>query len=187
MADTQRLRLFVAFSMPRDLLDAIEQKIAMVRDGLPDARWIPVENQHVTLKFLGSSPAETLGEVVTAARGVAAGTEPFRTRFEPPGAFPNARRARVLWIGLEDRAGHMAALAADLDQALSPLGYEPEKRAFSPHLTLARFKIPTPVTLPDVPVGDFPPFAVHDIGLYRSHLHPKGARYELVESLLLGA
>ena len=98
-------------------------------------------------------------------------------------------RARVLWVGLDDPAGLLAALARDLEAALVPLGFEAEPRAFTPHLTLARFKPPASVAgvLSDEPRVTAPSFEVGHLALYRSHLHPKGARYEVLATIPLGS
>jgi RNA 2',3'-cyclic 3'-phosphodiesterase len=101
------------------------------------------------------------------------------------GAFPRARRARVIWAGIDDPGGLLGALAADLAAGFEPLGYRAEKRAFTPHLTLARLRVPKPVNLGTLDL-DLPPFAVDHLRLYRSRLHPKGATYEVIRRFELG-
>lgn len=176
------LRLFVAVPVPREQLEWVATATEQLRSSWPQARWVPIENQHVTLKFLGSVAAVVLEDVVVACRGVAGGVAPTSIRLASLGAFPNQRRARVLWAGLEDPGETLTRLTRGLDVALQPLGIEAEKRAFSPHLTLARFKVPQPLGgLPDL--GATPdPFRLEAFCLWRSHLSPKGARYELVEA-----
>ena len=90
-------------------------------------------------------------------------------------------------MGLDDPSGLLTGLAADFDRGLGPLGYEPEKRAFTPHLTLARFKSPSPLPEDATLVADeLQPFTVDRVTLWRSRLHPAGARYEEVEVFKLG-
>jgi 2'-5' RNA ligase len=95
---------------------------------------------------------------------------------------------RVLWVGLHDSDKALVDLAKALDRGFEPLGFEPEKRDFTPHLTLARFKMPVRLDepLPEIPVTDLPEFEVSALRLYRSHLSPKGARYEVVRDFPLG-
>jgi 2'-5' RNA ligase len=182
----ERLRLFVAVDVPKAVLEELEATIAPRRADVSAARWAPLENQHVTLKFLGNVDAELFDDVVQACRDAAAATESADVRVDGLGAFPNARRARVLWAGLQDEKETLSGLAGSLDGALAPLGFEPEKRAFTPHLTLARLRVPGDVT--SITNGltfrsDLVP--VREFHLYRSRLSPKGARYEVLESFAL--
>jgi 2'-5' RNA ligase len=186
---SERLRLFVAADPPPDLLEALDESIAPLRSRpeLASARWTVPANQHVTLKFLGWVEAGTVEPIVNSLATVASSHEAATITLTGLGAFPSERRARVLWAGLEDPAGLLAALASDLDASLGSLGFEPETRAFTPHLTLARFRPPAPVAgIPsEVPGLAEPSFEVDRLHLYRSHLHPKGARYEILRSLEL--
>ena len=186
---SERLRLFVAADPPPDLLEALDESIAPLRSRpeLVSARWTVPANQHVTLKFLGWVEAGTVEPIVNSLATVASSHEAATITLTGLGAFPSERRARVLWAGLEDPAGLLAALASDLDASLGSLGFEPETRAFTPHLTLARFKPPASVAgIPsEVPGVAEPSFEVDRLHLYRSHLHPKGARYEILRSLRL--
>lgn len=187
MSRSPNLRLFVAVSLPQEHLDRVRDEIAPLRARWSEARWMKIENQHVTLKFLGSTPPERLDDVRAAVRGVVSVHGPATIALSGLGAFPGPRRARVLWVGLDDPAELLASLARGLDDALEPLGYRVEKRAFHPHLTLARWRTPQRIAeLPELRL-DLPPFAVEKVELFRSHLHPKGARYEVLEAWPLPA
>lgn len=186
MTEPRPLRLFLAVSVPQGHLDWVGRQVAGLADRWPDARWIPGENQHVTLKFLGATSTDLLDPVASACREAAKAQTAGSVSLEGLGVFPSAKRARVLWIGLHDPGRLLASVAGALDGRLRPLGFQPEKRAFSPHLTIARFKSPTPV-------GELPPlsaspglFQVAEFGLWRSDLSPKGARYECLRSFELG-
>lgn len=181
-----KLRLFVAVDVPRAQLVAVEEATATLRAELSEARWAPVDNQHLTVKFLGSTPADRLVEVGDVCRAVARAHQPEEIRLTDLGAFPSARRVRVLWVGVDDPTELLAGLAASLDAAFEPLGFRTEKRSFTAHLTLARWRTPTRVeSLPPVDLN-FAPFGVESINLYRSHLSPRGATYELLEEFPLG-
>jgi RNA 2',3'-cyclic 3'-phosphodiesterase len=180
------MRLFVAVDVPTDLKDHLEAEVVEVlRPRLPGARFTRPEGRHLTLKFLGQVPDDRVGEIASALREAAARHVSFEAAFDRIGGFPNLRRPRVLWVGIGPGAEPMARLAADVDRALAALGFEAEQRPFHAHLTLARFKTPRPV-------GDLPPlevpdegFAVDEVVLFRSDLHPKGARYTALERLPL--
>jgi 2'-5' RNA ligase len=180
------LRLFVATGVPERHLAWLREQTADLRSSLPGARWTEPAAQHLTLKFLGSTPAELLPKLVGVLEGTAARHAPASVSLSLIGAFPSRRRARVLWMGLEDPADVLRELAADLDSSLRILGYEPEKRAYTPHLTLARFK--SPISVPEsTPIDGhaMSSFVVDHLTLWRSRLHPSGARYEVVETFEL--
>lgn len=181
----RRLRLFVAAGVPRDLLERIEEMTAGLRRRLPKARWAPPTNQHLTLKFLGATPPDKLVSVRRVVAAVADRHEISNVRLNGVGAFPSPRRARVLWMGIDDPNGLLAALAADLAEEFASLGYEAEGRPFTAHLTLARFKQPERVDEELSVPGDLEPFGVTTISLYHSNLSPRGARYELLDNFPL--
>jgi 2'-5' RNA ligase len=183
VSEVEKLRLFVAVSVPDEVRDRIDEEVAPLKSKWSKARWIALENQHVTLKFLGWTPSDRL-EVVTQAIGmVARGHGPSEVSITGLGAFPSERRMRVLWVGLDDPGSLLTRVEADLERAFEPLGYPTEERPFTPHLTLARFKIPERPKdpLPELS-GSFAPFVVDRLELFRSRLHPKGASYEMMES-----
>jgi 2'-5' RNA ligase len=177
------LRLFAGIEIPDDVRSVIESAVAPVRERHPRARWVPRENQHVTLKFLGSTRRRLVDRVTEAIGEVATAAAPFHTRVEGIGAFPGERRARVLWVGLDDEAGRIAELAGALDGALRR-EFAPEKRAFTPHLTVARFD--PPVALDDLAPVTSAAFAVERIVLFRSHLRRPAPVYEPLATFPLG-
>lgn len=183
--DAKPLRLFVAAEVPEDVRAAVARAVSPLRERFPKARWVPTPNQHVTLKFLGPTYPR-LVEWVTATVGeVASRNVAFETRVRDLGAFPNARRARVLWAGLDDAGSAFERLAADLDEALSK-EFSPEKRAFTPHLTVARFDPPVPVDADEIRY-ESPAFGVDRIVLFRSHLRRPAPVYESMESYPLAS
>jgi RNA 2',3'-cyclic 3'-phosphodiesterase len=180
------LRLFVAVDVPPEVKDALERTIAPYRPRVPAARWTRSTDWHVTLKFLGSTWPRMLDTVESAVRTAARAAAPVESRLTEVGVFPSERRARVVWAGLEDGSGALAGTAKGLDDLLADL-VEPEGRAFTPHLTLARINPARDLSefVPDL-VGSSvasEPFAIDRLVLYRSHLSPHGATYEaLVEA-----
>lgn len=182
----EKLRLFVAVDAPEDQLARLNRAIVPLKERFEKARWLPQANQHITLKFLGSTPSDRFEAVREVVEIVARSHAPATVSLAGLGAFPSPRRARVLWVGIDDPAELLTGVAADLSEAFEPLGYRVEAREFTPHLTLARFKVPA--RLEDVPEApDFEPFVVDRLLVYLSRLHPHGARYEVLEEIALTA
>jgi RNA 2',3'-cyclic 3'-phosphodiesterase len=183
--EAKPLRLFVAFDVPPAVRDAAEVSVAPWRERFPRAKWVPKQNQHVTLKFLGSTWPRLVPWVHGTVAEVAQAHAPVRTRVLGLGAFPNARRARVLWVGLDDTATDLARIAAGLDEALSR-EFAPEKHGFTPHLTVARFE--PPVEFEGLADADLvsEPFEIDRIVLYRSHLRRPAPVYEELGTFALG-
>jgi 2'-5' RNA ligase len=183
--EAKPLRLFVAADVPDDVKAGLASQLAAFRDRIPGARWTRSDGWHVTLKFLGSTWPRLVDEVREAVRSAATASEGFETRLTVLGVFPSKRRARVVWAGLADPDERFAPIVESLDDLLAE-HFDPEKRSFTPHLTLARLVPPRDLAefAPDL-VGssvESRPFVVDRLVLYRSHLSPQGARYEAVGS-----
>ena len=177
-ADERPLRLFVAFDVPDDVRDLVDHAVEPIRERYPRARWVPLENQHVTVTFLGETPARLLATVMDRLETVAARHRPFSVRAAKLGAFPSPRLARVLWVGLDDPAARSSEIATDLAAALAP-EFVPDARPFTPHLTVARFD--PAVALGEGVVGmavESRPFEVSHLTLYRSAPRGPGVRYD---------
>ncbi len=184
--EARPLRLFVAIDLPQEIRALVERGVGPVRERYPTGRWVPTQNQHVTMKFLGTTWPRLLEPVTRAVGEVAATHRPFETRVAELGAFPSARRARVLWVALEDPRGRLTRIAAGLDEALAK-DFAPEKRAFTPHLTVARFEPPVRLEDQIEELGvESRPFPVEWLVLYRSHLRRPAPIYEPLSTFPLG-
>ena len=184
--EAKPLRLFVAVDVPEDVRELVARAVDPVRERHPRARWVPPTNQHVTLKFLGSTWPRLVEPVTRTVEEVAAAHAPFETRVAELGAFPSPRRARVLWVGLDDPDRRLAAIAASLDERLAR-DFPPEKRPFAAHLTVARFD--PAVAVADDMAGlavESPSFLVDRVVLYRSHLRRPAPVYEPLAVFVLG-
>jgi RNA 2',3'-cyclic 3'-phosphodiesterase len=184
--EAKPLRLFVAIEIPDAVKDAVGAAFAPWRETFPKARWVPRENLHVTLKFLGRTwprLTEWVPELVEAA---AADVPPFTARLQGVGSFPSAKRGRALWAGFEN-ADPIGALAAEIEEALVD-EFPPEKRPFHPHLTVARSD--PPLKLPAGYRGtelESDEWEVETVVLFRSHLGRPAPRYEPLVRFPLGA
>lgn len=134
------MRLFVALDFPETIRDSIRDLITKLKPLCKDARWARVEGMHVTLKFIGYIDDKELDPIINALESVKS-SEPVDMRFRGVGFFPNERRPRVMWCGIEP-SPNLAPLAKTIETALVPLGIAAEKRDYIPHLTLARFESP---------------------------------------------
>lgn len=166
------MRLFVAIELPDDLKTALGR----LRTDVPGARWVPPEQLHLTLAFLGEVEEETvgkLGELLSLIH-----TPPFQLSFSGTGCFPSRRRPRVLWAGLDPNP-RLLRLAAGVHGAVLACGIPQEERPFSPHITLARLKFPAArevdafLDMPQKP--ELPSFSVREITLFQSRLTQHGA------------
>ena len=188
--EAKPLRLFIAVDPSPQAVEPADRALEPWRERFPRGRWVKPENWHVTLKFLGRTWPRLVDSVHEACRDAAAEVRPFTLSLGGLGAFPRATRARVVWLGLEDDEGSLPALAKALDAALEE-EFPPEKRAFTAHLTVARFDPPTDLSGTAEEMEGFRvdarPFRVSKLLLYQSHLSPRGARYEVLEAFPLGA
>ena len=172
----ERLRLFLALRLPDDVLDEVER---WQREHLRNVRVVPREHLHITLAFLGHRPAGELESIVAALRDAATGAGEIRLT---PVRYRETRSAGMLV--LEDGGGNAALLAGDVQERLERLGvYRSEGRRWLPHLTVARWRRRPRLALEPPAVRTFVP---SDAAAYLSRLHPRGAVYEVVESVALG-
>jgi 2'-5' RNA ligase len=165
-------RAFVAVRLPEAVLDAVDD----VAPAVAGARYTSRAQRHLTLQFLGNRV--DVDAVAGALRAIAVARG--EVQLGGGGAFPSARRARLLWVGVATGGPFLAQLSAAVGALLVPLGHEPEAREYHPHVTLARWKTPTDArpaiaSIGDRLVGDA--FTVDEIVLYESRLHRDGAQY----------
>ena len=171
-------RLFVAVEIPEEVKLIVDQTIQPWRLAFPRARWVPTENWHVTLRFLGATWPRLHEWILGAVEGVAGSHVAVKVRLHGLGAFPSVGRARVVWVGVDDRAGELGSIAADLNTALAD-EFRAEMRAFHPHLTVARSE--PPLGLPQE-YGATPLFTeefwIDRLVVFQSHLRRPAPRYE---------
>jgi 2'-5' RNA ligase len=113
---------------------------------LTGLRLLSPEQRHFTLRFLGEVPDDARAAISQACAETAAESAPFELMLAAAGAFPRASRATVLWVGVGQGAGELVRLAQRLNARLNAIGYEPERRAFVPHMTIARSRQPQQLT-----------------------------------------
>jgi 2'-5' RNA ligase len=191
----EQWRLFVAIELPDDAkqeLGKLQNKLH--NEGLDGVKWVFPQSLHITLKFLGYTDQEKVEEINHALNSVSKQFDAFTIGFKRLGAFPALSRARVLWTGLTGEIGRLQMLAGEVERAMNDLGFEEEKRKYSPHLTLARVQ---PSTTPfeqqkiaevigGMEYTSLVQVRVNAISLMRSHLSSSGASYDRIYSTKLG-
>jgi 2'-5' RNA ligase len=131
------VRAFVAAGLPDDVRQAVADTLAPVQRRSSGVRWVAPESLHITLQFLGAVPADRVEPVCAALEAAVAPAAPFPMTLRAFGAFPDARRPRVLWLGIEDAPALLDVQRA-VAAALQTLGFTPEARPFHPHVTVGR-------------------------------------------------
>lgn len=180
------MRVFIAIELPAEIqkeLGALQRDLKSVTNS---ARWVAPESIHLTLKFIGQTPDQRIPEIDSALIGLT--WKPFTVTVRGLGFFPGTRSPRVLWAGLETPT--MENLAQQVDTRMERLGFEKEKRAFRPHLTLARardMRIDNSLVIATEKYQEqvFGSFTVDRFYLIQSTLKPSGAVYNRLKEYLL--
>ncbi len=180
------IRAFIAIDLPADLQKRLDQVSASLKQSIDRSviRWVPAANMHLTLKFLGDVSVANLNLVNEAIKAVALEHHRFEFSVGGLGAFPTSKRPRVIWVGIEAPA-ELGNVQVALESRLNRLGYPPEERPFSAHLTLgrvARTADPQDIqkiaqSLQAIKLGFLGAVQVQHLHLYRSDLVPTGAVY----------
>lgn len=193
--DKDTLRLFVAIEPPEEVLAAVGRVQNNLKKHLGGSgfRWARPGSFHLTLKFIGERPAADQPAIEAALAEVTAVHPPLDLQLRGMGCFPNVKRPRVLWLGVEGDTTPLGKLAKATDQALVAAlpGLEREKRRYHPHLTLARIKTrqagqATADWLATPRDGAVAAWRAEAVCLMRSQLHPEGAIYTCLRHFSLG-
>ena len=178
------MRLFIAIEFP----DNVKKALIRLRKDIPGARWVTVEQIHLTLAFLGEVDETTSERLISELSHIKSPT--FTLCFTGTGCFPDRRRPRVLWVGLEPEL-RLNLLAAKIRTAVLTCDIPQEERPFSPHITLARLKLPavkeSEVFLDQQTGIKFPHLSVHEFTLFQSRLTPQSAVHIPIKSFPLEA
>jgi 2'-5' RNA ligase len=183
------MRSFIAVNLPDSVKREIDDMTDRLRPSGPPARWVPGDNLHLTLKFLDEITSDQVPSIRQAIAQVSADVAPLDLRLNGFGIFPNEKKARIFWIGIEEGYEALKNLARGIDRAVLPLGFPREDREFSAHVTLARFREPGPVDRLMKAASHMPyqseVIRIESIELMKSVLSPKGATYSVLESVKL--
>jgi 2'-5' RNA ligase len=190
------IRSFVAIELPDEARTALSDLQGSLKAQVPPktVRWVRPESIHLTLQFLGDVAPSQIEAIADALRGTCANQPPFMCQLRELGVFPNPRRPRIVWIGVTEPSGALKALQKKVTLALEPLGFEPERRPFTPHLTVGRAdrraSRPELTQLGELithsSVGTIAQISVQHVTLMKSDLRPTGAVYTPLAILTLG-
>jgi 2'-5' RNA ligase len=181
------VRLFIAVPLPKSLLKQLGDVQYRLEGKVPhrSVRWVRAEGIHLTLKFLGDTPIDKIPTIKGALTVVARNAPTCSLIVEGLGCFPNPRRPRVLWVGLQEPTGRLEVLWKAIEEAMMAIGYKPERHGFSPHLTLGRVRRNTSrgdlqrvgEAITATTVSRLAVFTADRFELIRSVLKPTGAEY----------
>lgn len=181
-----KLRLFVAVEISEDARRAVKALVSEYVTLASGIRWVRPVSLHLTLKFLGEVEDHRVPELKIALENSTNGLSPFQYVLSGLGAFPDFRRARVLWVGVQDTSGLLIRLQENVERQFARIGFPREKREFHPHLTIARVKdsrkiAPVVAKFQDQEFGSYQ-VKVDRVLLMKSDLQPTGAKYTPLHS-----
>jgi len=181
------IRAFIAVTLAKPVIEEIAKVRSALQEARGDIRWTRLEGLHVTLKFLGNIDRSQIEPILAAVRNIVQEHSPLHVSARGLGAFPNLRRPRIVWVGLQGNG--LVTLSEAIEAALMPLDFPPEDREFTPHLTLGRVRSPRGwdrvlAVLKEHEHTDFGASTVDHVTLYQSDLHPEGAKYTPLGTVL---
>jgi len=190
----EQVRSFIAIELPDEVKSGLADLQARLKTGQPPSvKWVNPNSIHLTLKFLGNVAADQIDGITRAMEAAARGTAPFPLEVRELGVFPTLRRVQVVWVGMSGDLARLGRLQQRIESNLGPLGFTPEARKFTPHLTLARLR---EQATPDErqSLGQLiartgftaaPGFTVDAVNLIKSQLTREGAIYHRLSSVKL--
>lgn len=189
MNEVKKIRLFAALEMDPEAKRALSDVVEELKPSACNAKWVNPAGMHITFAFLGYRHPDDVEDLSNALRTAAGCVPAFEYTLEGIGAFPSPNRARVLWAGIGRGSDEMVRCASAVETHLEPHGYVPEKRAFTPHVTLARFRAPARIEAVaiEAAAGLLPEnaFTARRLTLFESRLRPSGAEYYSLAELPL--
>lgn len=191
----ETIRAFIAIPLPEPLLEQLGRLQGKLEQAVPprSVRWVRPAGIHLTLKFLGDTPANKLPDIQAALAAVARNASPCPFAVAGLGCFPNPSRPRVVWVGIQEPGGRLTLLQETIEEAIAPLGFPPEGRGFSPHLTLGRIQrhasrsdvASVGQVVSQTTVGELGQVPSTHLHLIRSTLKPTGAEYTTLAAFSL--
>lgn len=177
------IRLFAAVAIPPEIAEGLQRR----QQGLPGARWRPLDAMHITLRFFGETPEPVAADLDAELARLPG--RPFELELEGVGSFGEGGEVRAVWAGVAE-SEPLRVLAGRCESAARRAGLKPESRAYKPHVTLAYLKRAEPGRAAAWVQGHnllkSPPFRVDRFGLYSSWLSNEGSRYDLEREYRLG-
>ena len=190
----EQIRSFIAIELPAEVKSALADLQARLQmEKQPAVKWVDPYGIHLTLKFLGNIAVSQISDITSAVEAAGQDFSPFTLEIKGLGVFPNFKRVRVVWVGVEGDIPQLKLLQQRIEANLVPFGFARESRPFTPHLTLARVKEKASPTeqqrfgqlIADTRFEVTRNFTVRSINLMRSQLTTEGAIYQQIGSVSL--
>lgn len=183
------LRCFIAVTLPAPLKQSVGKIMRGLSETGADVKWVPEQNLHLTLKFLGATGEEKIEEMTGALRKKLSPYPPFYITIGGVGSFPGGRHPRVIWVGIQEH-WPLEDIYRAVEGVTTRLGYPPEDRPFSPHLTIGRVRSGKRLAevlkrLDELQAADIGEFEVKGVTLMKSELKPGGAEHSSLAEILL--
>ncbi|MFA5367257.1 MAG: RNA 2',3'-cyclic phosphodiesterase [Dehalococcoidia bacterium] len=187
----ETIRSFIALELPSDVKETVALIIKRLRPAQHRyVKWVAPESTHLTIKFLGNIFPGQIAQITDIMKTAAAKVPPLELRLGGLGMFPNEHRPRVIWVALEGKTDPLAAMQREIEKALEPMGFAPENRAFTPHLTLGRVRDNASTderkeiaaVVKDKKIDYESIFTLRELSLMKSTLTPTGAIYNRLDS-----
>ena len=184
------LRTFVALPLDSHIVTSLQDLHQKLQSLPVDVKWVKPHSIHVTIKFLGDVEEAHLDSIYEAIHQGVSGVKPWRVGVKHIGTFPGMRNPRVVWVGLDDPTGTIMTVQDQVQAELVKIGFEKERRAFTPHLTVGRVRTPKGKKdlvsfLLDEREREFGEMQVNRVVLYKSDLKPTGAEYTALQEFTL--
>lgn len=187
------IRSFIAIPLSPEVQRNARRLLRDLRQGKDGIKWVPEENLHLTLKFLGDVVDRDVPQVCQAIRRASEAIAPFELEFAGTGGFPSADRPRVIWAGVPRGGEELIQLVSVLEKELADLGFKPEPRDYRPHLTLGRVRSGSRAASAEVVERvsrhenrSLGVMAAEQLRLYASYLDKAGPSYHVMDTIYLG-
>ena len=184
------IRTFIAIPVPESVFKLQSNLKNTISEKMGKVRWVKRDQLHITLKFVGDTPEESIDDVRGAINIIADNTKPFEIFIQGTGCFPKIERPRVMWIGLNGALGQLNQLVKNIHNSLDPIGFPKDEKEFNPHITMARARYPQKKT-PDISSFlnanfDPIPFRIEKFQFISSELFPNGPVYTILSTHFFG-
>ena len=184
------LRCFIAIEIPETIRKSVGDIVENLKKSGSDVKWIAPENIHITIQFLGETEESLIASIKESLEKILAPHHPFCIKIADAGCFPDGRRPRIIWVGMED-SQNLIHLYKDIANEMTRFGYQKEDRAFTPHITIGRVKSQRKMgellkRLDEFKGICFADFEVQKITLMKSELKPSGAKYYSLAEIPFG-
>ena len=188
----QRIRSFISVPLSPQITSGAAKLIKRLKPFDDSIKWVPLENFHLTLKFLGDVDNTEVHAVCLRLRQIAQDYEPFELSFGAPNSLPNLQRPRVIVVDVDDATGNLVQMVGELESEMADMGFKPEPRDYRPHLTLGRTRGQSrranPAIIDEIQTlqrTELGLSIVDEIQLMASFLDKGGPTYQVMDSIEL--